>query len=234
MTRPNETRPNAAPSRADTDVSHPQRRVRPRAYTAPARTMISTRRDAAAGSALANRAYWLVQDDWSGDLRTSVRAADVIVAAALLAELIDATAIDVPDGAVQVYTPMPPLDHLGSEVAMQLAAEPGISAADAIDGLAPTVRGRVAARLIGSGAAVRRRVGWRRREIAVARAGDTGPAWVRAGLAMAVERGLPLSEADCVLLQLVRYSSVAGNPLTAAPPERMADALRRLDRGTGR
>jgi hypothetical protein len=77
-------------------------------------------------------------------------------------------------------------------------------------------------------------VGWRRRRLAVARAGDSGPAWVRAGLATAVERGLPLSEADRVLLQLVRHSSMAGNPLTAAPPECMAAALRQLDRGTGR
>jgi hypothetical protein len=188
----------------------------------------------AVGAHLADRAYWLVHDDWRGDLRTSPRAADVIVAAALLAELIDAEVIDVRDGVVRVFTSTPPLDDLESEVLAQLAAEPGITAADAIDGLAAAVRHRVAARLIRFGAANVRRVGWRRRRLAVARAGDSGPAWVRAGLATAVERGLPLSEADRVLLQLVRHSSMAGNPLTAAPPECMAAALRQLDRGTGR
>ena len=188
----------------------------------------------AAASRLADRAYWLVHDDWSGDSRTSARAADVIVAAALLADLTCAGAIDVRDGAVRVFTPLLQSDDLESEVLTQLVAEPGISAAEAIDGRAPTVRDRVAARLIQSGAANVRRVGWRRRRLAVARAGDNGPAWVRAGLATAVERGLPLSEADRVLLQLVRHSSMAGNPLTAAPPDRMAAALRQLDRGTGR
>ena len=192
--------------------------------------------DAGRGTAgvlrLADRAYWLLHDDWSGDLRTSARAADVIVAAALLAELILADGIDVRDGGVRVFTPPPPLDQLGSEVAAQLTAEPGITVAEAIDGLAPTIRDRVAARLIRSGAADARRVGWRRRRLAVARRGDTGPAWVRAGLATAVERGLPLSEADRVLLQLVRHSSVAGNPLTGAPPDRLSALLRELDRGT--
>jgi hypothetical protein len=198
--------------------------------------VIGPRRCGAADTRLANRAYWLVHDDWRGDLRTSARAADVIVAAALLAELIGAEAIDVRDGVLRVFTPTPPLDELQSEVLTQLVAEPGISAAEVIDGLAPTIRDRVAARLIRSGEANVRRVGWRRRRrrIAVARAGDSGPAWVRAGLATAVERGLPLSEADRVLLQLVRHSSMAGNPLTAAPPDRMAAALRQLDRGTGR
>ena len=58
----------------------------------------------AVGAHLADRAYWLVHDDWRGDLRTSPRAADVIVAAALLAELIGAEAIDVRDGVVRVFT----------------------------------------------------------------------------------------------------------------------------------
>jgi hypothetical protein len=151
-----------------------------------------------------------------------------------LADLTCAGSIDVRDGAVRVFTPLLQSDDLESEVLTQLVAEPGITAAEAIDGLAPTIRDRVAARLIRSGAANVRRVGWRRRRLAVARAGDSGPAWVRAGLATAVERGLPLSEADRVLLQLVRHSSMAGNPLTAAPPECMAAALRQLDRGTGR
>jgi hypothetical protein len=198
---------------------------------APAGTFVETRRYEAAGDGLADRAYWLVHDDWRGDLRTSARAADVMVAAALLAELIGAEAIDVRGGVVRVFTPTPLLDGLGSEVVAQLVAGPGISAGEAIDGLAPMVRDRVAARLIRCGAAEARRVGWRRRRLAVARVGDSGPAWVRAGLATAVERGLFLSEADRVLLQLVRYSSMAGNPLTAAPPDRMAAVLRELDRG---
>jgi hypothetical protein len=93
---------------------------------AAANELVDARRCAAAEFRLADRAYWLVHDDWSGDLRTSVRAAEVIVAAALLAELIHGDGIDVRDGAVRVFTPPPRLDELGSEVVAQLAAEPGI------------------------------------------------------------------------------------------------------------
>jgi hypothetical protein len=196
--------------------------------------VIDVGRSETVGARLADRAYWLVHDDWSGALRTSARAADVIVAAALLAELISADGIDVRNGAVRVFTPIPPLDDLGFEVVTQLAADPGITAVEAIDGLAPGVRDRVAVRLIRSGAADTRLVGWRRRRLAVARHGDTQPAWVRAGLATAIERDLPLSATDRVLLHLVRYSSVAGNPLTAAPPDRMAAVLHQLDRDTTR
>jgi hypothetical protein len=56
---------------------------------------------------LANRAYWLVHHDVTGGLQTSKRAADRVIAAAMLAELIGQGAIGVESDRVQVYTPAP-------------------------------------------------------------------------------------------------------------------------------
>jgi len=175
---------------------------------------------------LGDRAYWLIQDDWNGGLRTSARAAGVVVAGAVVAELIAEHALEVGPDEVIVRECARPLDDLGFDVVAQIAAEPGISAAEAIDGLSPSIRERVARRLIKSGVADERRVGVRRRRVAVARDGDIGPAQVRAGLAGRVQRGLPLAEDERLLLQLVRYSSMIGNPLSGIPPDQAAYALR--------
>ena len=167
---------------------------------------------------LADQAYWLVQDDWTAELRTSQRAADVIVAAAVLADLVGARAIAVYAEAVRVASTLPALDELGCDVVAQIVAEPGIRCAEVIDGLAPTIRGRVARRMIRAGDADARRVGWRRRRWAVARSRDNSPAWVRANLVLKHERGLVLSVPERVLVRLVAHSSMAGNPLSDRLP----------------
>ena len=176
---------------------------------------------------LADQAYWLVQDDWTAELRTSQRAADVIVAAAVLADLVGARAIAVYAEAVRVASTLPALDELGCDVVAQIVAEPGIRCAEVIDGLAPTIRGRVARRMIRACDADARRVGWRRRRWAVARSRDNSPAWVRANLVLKLERGLDLSVPERVLVRLVAHSSMAGNPLSDLPPGRAAAVLSR-------
>jgi hypothetical protein len=186
----------------------------------------------AGGMGLASQMYWLIQDDWNGGLRTSRRAADVMVAAAVLAELVGQSAITVERSRLVVLAPIPRLDELGFEVVAQIAAEPGLTPLETIDGLAPSIRDRVARRLIKTGGADQRRVGLRRRRVAVARDGDIGPAWVHANLVNKVDRGLPLTEDEGFLLHLVRHSSTTGNPLAGIPPGRVTYALRQVD-GSG-
>ena len=74
---------------------------------------------------LADQAYWLVQDDWTAELRTSQRAADVMVAAAVLADLVGARAIAVYAEAVRVASALPALDELGCDVVAQIVASRG-------------------------------------------------------------------------------------------------------------
>ncbi|UQU68632.1 GPP34 family phosphoprotein [Couchioplanes caeruleus] len=169
-----------------------------------------------------------MQDDWNGGLRTSPRAADAIVTGAVLAELIAVGAIAVDRSTTAVATPrrIAGLEDLQAEIVDQLAAEPGITCVDALDGLAVSMRERVARRLIRTGVAAERRAGWRRRLVAVALDGDTGPAWVHANLVNKVDRRLRLSGGESVLLHLVRHSSMIGNPLDGQSEERLALALR--------
>ena len=79
---------------------------------------------------LGDQAYWLVQNDRNGALRTSTRAANVVVAAAVLGELVAVRALDVrPDGVVG-HEPVAPVDELGCEVAAQIAVAPGVTAGE--------------------------------------------------------------------------------------------------------
>lgn len=183
---------------------------------------------------LGDQAYWLVQDDWNGGLRTAARAADVVVAAAVVAELVSLGAVELLPDRVFALQRSPGLDDLEAEVVAQIGAEPGVTVEEVIDGLAPSIRERVARRLIKSGAADERRVGWRRRRVAVAHDGDVGPAWVRASLATKLRRGLLLDEEEWVLLQLVRHSSMIGNPLAGIPAARAEQALQHRDLLIGR
>jgi hypothetical protein len=96
----------------------------------------------------------------------------------VLTELIGQSAITVERSRLVVLAPTPRLDELGFEVVAQIAAEPGLTPSETIDGLAPSIRDRVARRLIKNGGADQRRVGLRRRRVAVARDGDIEPAWV--------------------------------------------------------
>jgi hypothetical protein len=135
---------------------------------------------------LADWALWTTQDEYTGSLRTSRRAAGVIVAAAMLAELVTCDAIRVTSDRVVVLGPVPvpvrpaaawrtavggpgwpagarelrrpPLvDALAAEVLAQIVRDPALTPAEVIGGLAGDIRERVARRLIVAGAADRRR-----------------------------------------------------------------------------
>lgn len=176
---------------------------------------------------LADDAYWFTQHDVTGVLRTSERAASVMVAAAMLGELVAQQAIGLRAGEVVALLPAPELDVLGTEVVRQITSErQRYTAADWIEFLAHDIRDRVARRLISSGEAQQRRVGVRRRTIAVAKFGDTRPAWVHAGLVSAAQRGELFAYEQRFLLGLAWHSSMTEHPLAELDEARL-DYLRR-------
>ena len=147
----------------------------------------------------------------------------------MLAELVDFSTISVNRDRVSLLTPArgrqrPGLDSLGVAVLGQIAAAPGLAPLEVIDGLAPSIRKRVAQRLIDAGRADRRRIRLFE-QVAVAKAGDTAPAWVRGNLANKVDRGMALTAQECFLLRLVQFSSMTGNPFTEACSQNVGHAL---------
>lgn len=178
---------------------------------------------------MTDAAYWLVHHDVTGVCQTSGRAAGRMVAAGMLAELVDFSTISVNRDRVSLLTPArgrqrPGLDSLGVAVLGQIAAAPGLAPLEVIDGLAPSIRKRVAQRLIDAGRADRRRIRLFE-QVAVAKAGDTAPAWVRGNLANKVDRGMALTAQECFLLRLVQFSSMTGNPFTEACSQNVGHAL---------
>jgi hypothetical protein len=95
---------------------------------------------------LGDQACWLVQDDWNGGLLTSIRAANVVVAAAAFGELVAVRAVDVRPAGVVGHEPVAPVDELGFEVDAPIATTPGVTAGEVNGGLAPPIRNRVARR----------------------------------------------------------------------------------------
>ena len=159
--------------------------------------------------ALAHDAYWLVHHDVTGALKGSRRAADRIIAASILAELLEIRAIEVePDRVVVREHVSVAGDRLLASVRDQLLEAPGLSLVDVIDALASDVRGRVAERLVASGLAVKRRSGFRR--VTVRREGDLAPASVEADLINSVVSGHRLTDQQRFLLALLRHASGAG------------------------
>ena len=169
---------------------------------------------------LADDAYWLTHNAWTGAARTSEQSAGVMVAAALLAELADADAIAVHDGFVVAVLPPPAgLDELCAAVAGQITAEQQRHpVASWLELLSADVCGRVAKRLIAAGLARPRKMGLRRYEVATAFTNDPAPGWVHGGLVKAVGEGLPLTDDQQFLVWLIWYSSMQDHPLDGIGP----------------
>jgi hypothetical protein len=158
---------------------------------------------------LANDAYWLTHHDYTGERRTSKHAAGVMVATAMLGELIEAAAVGIDRGHVVALTPAPLLlDQLGRAVVRQITEENRRhQAAQWVEYLGRGMCERVGQRMITAGVAQTRRVALRR-SMVIANAGDHGPAWVYAALVRAVQDGLVLDEEQRFLLRLALHSSV--------------------------
>jgi len=163
---------------------------------------------------LANDAYWLTHHDFTGERRTSKHAAGVMVATAMLGELIEAGAAGISHGQVVALTPAPALDDLGADVVQQITSEGRRHAtAQWLEYLSNGVCERIGRRMVAAGAARTHRTGLRR-PVVIANEGDHRPAWVYAGLVRAVQEGLLMDERQRFLLRLARHSSV-GNQLLA-------------------
>ena len=83
-------------------------------------------------------------------------------------------------------------------------------------------------RLTTTGRAAVRRVGLRRRVLAIANEGDAGPAWVHAGLVNAVREGLRLTDDQRFLLALIWNSSIQDHPLENVGAGRVTDVWEQL------
>ena len=172
---------------------------------------------AESSGALAHDAYWLVHHDVTGALKGSRRAADRIVAASILAELLELRAIEVEPDRVVVRERVSVVDdRLLASVRDQLLEAPRLSPVDVIDALAWDIRGRVAERLVTSGLAVKRRSGFR--QVTVRREGDLAPASVEADLINSVVSGHPLTDQQWFLLTLLHHAGGAGFLLTSFSP----------------
>jgi hypothetical protein len=174
---------------------------------------------------LANDVYWLTHHDYTGERRTSKRAAGVMVATAMLGELIQAGAAGLDRGQVVALTPMPELDPLGSDVIRQITDEGRRhTSAEWLEYLADGIGERVAQRMVDAGQAHRRRIGLRR-PVVVANPGDNGPAWIYAALVRAVQDGLLMDEGQRFLLRLAQHSSVGEQLLSGFDARRVEAAL---------
>lgn len=169
--------------------------------------------------------YWLTHHDYTGERRTSRRAAGVMVATAVLGELIQSGAAALDRGEVVALTPAPDLDPLGTEVVQQIVGESRRhTPAQWLEYLAAGSCDRVAQRMVAAGQARSHRVGLRR-PVVVARPGDNGPAWVYASLVRAIQDGLLLDEPQRFMLRLVQHSSVGEQLLSGFDAGRVEAAL---------
>jgi hypothetical protein len=174
---------------------------------------------------LANDAYWLTHHDFTGERRTSKRAAGVMTATAMLGELIEAGAAGISHGHVVALAPAPELDTVGADVVQQIITEGRRhTAAQWLEYLSSGMCERIAWRMVAAGVARSHRTGLRR-PMVIANAGDHGPAWVYAGLVRAVQEGLPMDERQRFLLRLARHSSVGRQLLSGFSAERVDAAL---------
>jgi hypothetical protein len=173
---------------------------------------------------LANHVYWLTHHDYTGERRTSRRAAGVMVAAAVLGELVQCGAAALDRGEVVALTPAPALDPLGNDVVQQIIDENRRHGpAQWMEYLADRICDRVARRMIAAGLAQPHRVGLRR-PVVVARPGDNGPAWIYASLIRAIQDGLLLDENQRFMVRLAERSSI-GEQLLAGFDAARVDAV---------
>ncbi|GGK89848.1 GPP34 family phosphoprotein [Mangrovihabitans endophyticus] len=173
---------------------------------------------------LGNDAYWLTHHDYTGELRTSPRAAGLIVAAALLGELFRERAAGLHDGCLVAFAGSH--DPAGSQIITQVTAEAQRHPlADWLEYLAPDACERVARRMLTAGTAHTRRLLLRRRPLVIARPGDTAPAWVFAGLINAVRTGHPLGDHQRFLLFLANHSDIGRHLFEGVAEHRIQECL---------
>jgi hypothetical protein len=184
---------------------------------------------------LADDAYWLVHDDWTGRPRTSHRAAGLAVAAAVLGELIAGGALVAVRGRIAPagVSPVPPDETVARDVFTRIVEERDQHPiGDWLDFLAPTVVDQVGRRMLRAGTARSQVQGlWGRR--AVILPVDPGraarAAWVFAGLVAAVREGRTLDPWELFLLRLATAGSLRHQLFADVHPKQARAALDQLD-----
>jgi hypothetical protein len=159
---------------------------------------------------LADDAYWLVTNAWTGRSRTAARAAGLVVGAALLGELIAAGLIATSAGTVYPTRTSPPFDDaLGREVFAQITGEAQAhSLADWLEFLTPDSCDRVGRRMVDMGAARTESIGTFRRRTLYHPTDPQRAGWVHAGLGAALRDGHQLEQPQLFLLRLATAGSL--------------------------
>jgi hypothetical protein len=178
---------------------------------------------------LADDVYWLVHHDATGRPRTAGRPAAVMLAAAVLAELVAAGHACVVDGRVAAHVPVTAGDSLHAGVLAQIIAEDErYTLRQWLQSLAEDMGERVTERMVLAGRAARCRTSMWHRVQVVANPGDHSPAWVHAGLVDAVSRGDVLDQRQLFLLALAQHSSMTEHPLAGVDALHARYALSQL------
>lgn len=184
---------------------------------------------------LADDAYWLVHDDWTGRPRTSPRTAGLAVASAVLGELIAAGAVVTEHGRIGParVDPTPPDDPVGREIFTRMVEERvPHPIADWLEFLAPSIAEQVGRRMLCAGTARTQVEGlWGRRAVILPADGGQAAkaAWVFAGLAEAVREGRSVDPWELFLLRLAMAGSLRHRLFADVSPERAQAALERRD-----
>ncbi len=180
---------------------------------------------------LAEGMFWLVRHDQTGAPRTSQFAGGVLLAAAVLGELVLAGAVGVAgSGHVVAVTPLSPaLDTVTAGVAAQIAREPRCyHLGQWLQVLRTATPERVRRRIVDAGRATTVRSWIPGRAAVIAHAGDTGPGWVPAGLRHAVLNQRDLTGDQRVLLGLVWFTDIGHNLLAGSTTEQIQTALEQI------
>jgi hypothetical protein len=184
---------------------------------------------------LADDAYWLVHDDWTGRPRTSPRTAGLAVGAAVLGELIAGGAIITVRGRIAPagVDPTAPDEPVGRDIFTRIVEERvRHPIADWLDFLAPSIAEQVGRRMLRAGTARSQVEGlWGRRSVVLpVDAGHAAKAaWVFAGLVDAVRDGRHLDPWELFLLKLATAGSLRHRLFADVAPARARAALARLD-----
>ena len=184
---------------------------------------------------LADDAYWLVHDDWTGRPRTSPRTAGVAVAAAVLGELIAGGSLVTVRGRVAPAGthPTTPDEPLGRDVFTRIVEERDQHPiGDWLEFLAPTIAEQVGRRMLRAGTARSQVEGlWGRR--AVVLPVDAGraarAAWVFAGLVDAVRDQRRLDPWELFLLRLATAGSLRHQLFADVPASAARVALEQME-----
>jgi hypothetical protein len=179
---------------------------------------------------LAGDAYWMVHNDWTGRLRTSARAAGLVVGTAVLGQLIADGVISTYRGDVYLAEGHPvPAEALAREVYAQIVGEPKhYPVGDWLEFLAPEICDRVGWRMVEAGTAWTETIGVVRRRRLFRPTDAQRAAWVYAALVTGIRNGQRFEQSQLFMLRLAVAGSLRHQLLVDAGPDHVDGALQQL------